>query len=320
MRLAKNLLAAAALLFAGAASAQPCFDDFAGMNMGHHPSQDAIVVACWVVNYNAGTQIVNSQGQAVDPHDIPVNADVIFDACYGENWTFTASRIEWVTTGALVCSENRDGILFAIDHPSQTMNVNCWPVRWDANTQFQNQDGELILPTDIMEGDELAAIGCVEGNGFTLLADVVVVGTDGTVVLPSTSDVQLVFAGTAGYVLSQTSDKGAMLSPAGTPHPSLRLQEGKRYMVSHSDLAGHPFELGVYSKLGRRDRFVPFLSTGAAGSAFETDPAVDFVVTDSEVFFTLTPRLAAELRSKGAASYRDASAAGRGRLSIAAPK
>lgn len=321
----RNILSAA--VFAGVlssasiATANPCFDDFAGKSMGTVPEESAVVVACWLVRYNAGTVIVNSQGQTVDPLDIPVGADVIFDACYGEDWSFTASRIEWVTSPEIsVCTDSREGVFFGMFSTQNTLNVNCWPVRYDENTTFQNEDGDPMSPEQIVFGDQLAAIGCFMDDGFTLLADIVVVATDGTVLLDSTSDVELSIRSKGGYVVDNVSAKSVVIHNTSGVNPTLRLEVGKRYMFTHANFAAHPFQLGSANPFDRLNPFGAALSFGGASLPFENDADVDFVETESEVFFTLTPRLAQQLSKRGVPAWRDGSGKSYGRIEIVRPK
>ncbi len=192
------------------------------------------------------------------------------------------------------CTDERQGNFLMFEGSPDTFFVSCWPVKFTPATTFQRTDGTPVDVATLSFTDEVKATGCIDVDGFTLLADSVVVltPTPGPITkAPIDAQVVIINNGMAAWQIQTTTDPA--IGTVGVDNPTLTLEVGNRYTFSSAAFGGHPFQLIAKGATSAGDTVV--LASGATAGSLEADPSVDWVDSGNDVTFTVSPALQAAL-------------------------
>lgn len=207
------------------------------------------------------------------------------------------------TAYAAPCDTLRLGQFLPGFQPNQFL-VTCWPIEYNAATVYRDSQNNPLTLADFHEGDTVLVTGCPDANEFVVTAVTVEKQVPDPASMVFDEHIVLGSTGAALYV-QFVSDPAICTGPVGMGNlnPPMTLQVGKRYKLSFPFVQTDSVALsGFGNGTTTFDDFL--LVPGPMVGTFESDPAVNWVETGTDGYFTLTPALAAALNVNGQAGFR----------------
>lgn len=208
--------------------------------------------------------------------------------------TMIAAALACAAAGSLAaapaCTDSYEGRYIPHWEDPDRFFLTCWPVVATPSTVWRDANNQPFDPATLDFEDVLTATGCFDVDGFTLVAEEVVLQAPAATT--ASSDVQAVLGVGSGpaWIVQTTTDTQFALP--GIPNMPITLQIGRRYTITNAS-AGHPFQLVAGDNALGNDTVV--LSQGATAGSMEGDAGVAWIDNGNDITFTATSALATAL-------------------------
>ncbi|MCB2155167.1 hypothetical protein KQI84_09790 [bacterium] len=185
------------------------------------------------------------------------------------------------------------------DDPTQFF-LTCWPIQTTETTVFEDINGNPFSLEGLTFDDELRATGCIDTDGFTLIADEVILLTPSASIVVSDDQVVMGVGSGPSWFIQTTTDPAIGQTGSGNPNPDIVLVEGQRYTFTNSAAGAHPFALIAKGSTAAGDTVL--LAQGSNSGSMEADVDVQWEDNGNDVTFTVSASLIAALEGTASQS------------------